>query len=94
MFPLLVPTCPPLTAPDNGDIDCSLGEDGEANPGDTCDFTCDDGFGAVGSSSRTCMNDETWSGTQPRCTQGVLSYCHNRCAYRCKCYQKAQRTES
>ena len=37
----LVSTCPPLTGPDNGDIDCSLGGDGEANPGD---FICDDGL--------------------------------------------------
>ena len=72
MFSLLAPTCPPLTAPANGDIDCSLGDDGQPNPGDTCDFTCDDDFGAVGSSSRVCMNDESWSGTRPRCVQGVL----------------------
>ena len=65
-------TCPQLTAPDNGAIDCSLGGDGEANPGDTCTFTCDDGFGAVGSGSRICTVDGSWSGTQPTCRQGML----------------------
>ena len=67
-------------APNNGDIDCSLGGDGEANPGDTCTYTCDDGFGLDGSGSRTCRNDGSWSGTEPtcRCRRGMLctpSYC-------------------
>ena len=67
----LVPTCPPLTAPDNGDIDCSLGDDGEANPGDTCTFTCDDGYELGGSTSRTCGDDGNWSGTDTTCTRGM-----------------------
>ena len=28
--------CPPLTAPDDGTIDCSLGDDGFATEGDSC----------------------------------------------------------
>ena len=67
----LVPTCPPLTAPDNGMINCSLGGDGEANPGDTCTFTCDDGYELGGSTSRTCGDDGNWSGTDTTCTQGM-----------------------
>ena len=67
-------TCPPLTAPDNGDIDCSLGDDGEANPGDSCDFTCINNFGVVGSASRTCQVDGTWTGTQTSCQTGVLTF--------------------
>ena len=63
-----VPTCPRLTAPANGDIDCSLGDDGETNPGDTCTLTCDDGFDLGGSASRTCMDDETWSGSTTSCS--------------------------
>ncbi|XP_065905188.1 P-selectin-like [Dysidea avara] len=66
-----IPTCPPLTAPDNGDIDCSLGDDGEANPGDTCTFTCDDGYELGGSTSRTCGDDGNWSGTDTTCTRVV-----------------------
>ena len=67
----IVPTCPPLTAPDNGDIDCSLGDNGEANPGDTCTFTCDDGYELGGSTSRTCGDDGRWSGTDTTCTRGM-----------------------
>ena len=66
-----VPACPPLTAPDNGLIDCLLGDDGEANPGDTCTFTCDDGYELGGSTSRTCGDDGSWSGTDTTCTQGM-----------------------
>ena len=67
-----VVTCPPLTAPDNGDIDCSLGDDGEVNPGDTCTFTCDDGYELGGSTSRTCGDDGSWSGNDTTCTTGML----------------------
>jgi len=66
----LVPTCPPLSAPANGRINCSL-ENGEANPGDTCTFTCDDGYELGGSTSRTCGDDGSWSGTDTTCTRGT-----------------------
>ena len=69
-FPQKIVTCPPLTAPDNGDIDCSLGDDGEANPGDTCTFTCDNGHELTGSETRTCQNDGMWSGSEPTCDRG------------------------
>ena len=74
LFLPIVRTCPPLVdAPCNGDINCSLGDDGQPNPGDTCTYTCDDGFGLQeGSTTRTCQNDGTWSGTEPRCRQGIL----------------------
>ena len=73
----IVPTCPPLTVPDDGDIDCSLGDDGEANPGNTCTFTCDDGYELGGSTSRTCGDDGRWSGNDTTCTRGMLPllYC-------------------
>ena len=66
--------CPSLDAPRNGEIDCSLGGDGEANPGDTCTYTCNDGFGLDGDATRTCQKDEMWSGTDPRCRRGILFY--------------------
>ena len=65
---LAVATCPLLTAPDNGAIDCSLGDDGQANPGDTCTFTCNDGFERSGSRRRTCNDDKTWTGSASICT--------------------------
>ena len=49
--------CPQLTAPDNGDIDCSLGDDGQPSLGDTCTFTCDGGHELSGSVSRSCQID-------------------------------------
>ena len=72
LFVSVVPVCPPLTAPDNGDIDCSLGDDGEANPGETCTFTCDDGYQSAGSSIRTCQDDGNWSGTDTTCIEGMI----------------------
>ena len=72
LYVLIVPTCPPLTAPDNGDIDCSLGGDTDANPGDTCTFTCDDGYELGGSTSRTCGDDGSWSGTDTTCIRGIV----------------------
>ena len=68
----LVPTCRPLTAPDNGDIDCSLGGDVEANPGDTCNFTCDDDHVLRGSTTRICQHNGNWSGTNTTCTRGMV----------------------
>ena len=68
--------CPPLTAPDNGDIDCSLGDNGEANPGETCTYSCNTGLGVVGDVSRTCQTDGRWTGRRPSCGRGE-SYCSN-----------------
>jgi len=60
-------SCPLLTAPDNGTIDCTglLFED-------TCTFSCDDGYELTGSENRTCQNDQTWSGIKSMCLQGAL----------------------
>jgi len=60
-------SCPPLTAPDNGDIDCS-GLFFE----DTCTFSCNDGYELTGSENRTCQSDQTWSGTETTCTRGTV----------------------
>ena len=46
-------------------IDCSLGDDGVPDPGETCTVTCDDGY--QGSGPRTCQNDGSWSGTDTIC---------------------------
>jgi len=52
-------------------IACQLGVNEVANPGETCTFTCDDGFTLTGSSTRTCQDDGTWSGTEPMCGTGM-----------------------
>jgi len=67
-------TCPMLMAPDNGMIDCSLGDDGVATDGDTCTVTCNDGFVLRGDATRRCrINGRRirWLGDEARCEPGV-----------------------
>ena len=60
--------CQPLTAPSiNGMIDCTLGDDAVANPGETCSFTCNGGLVLDGDTSRTCQDDGSWSGSDAMC---------------------------
>ena len=71
----IVNTCPTLTAPVNGSIDCSLGDDGLPTNRDTCTFTCDDGYGRDGPSERTCefqSGQIRWSGRNVSCNAGTL----------------------
>ena len=70
-FFLLLGTCPSLTAPNNGMISCSLGSDGVPNPEDTCTYTCDVGYMLTNNvETRTCQNDESWSGSVAVCSRG------------------------
>ena len=48
-------------------IDCTLGNDGVPNPGDTCTFTCDTGYEVTGSGTSTCQSDGSWSSSAPTC---------------------------
>ena len=64
----MITACQPLTVPDNGMINCSLGGDGKPGVGDTCTFTCNDGYELTGSVNRSCQIDGTWSGTETNCT--------------------------
>ncbi|XP_065899226.1 uncharacterized protein [Dysidea avara] len=60
--------CPSLTDPNNGTINCSLGDDGIPSYEDTCSFTCNTGYKLTGSDTRTCQSDENWSGSDTLCT--------------------------
>ena len=74
MLLLIVATCPMLIAPDNGIIDCFLGDDGIATDGDTCTVTCNDGFMLSGDATRRCQIDgrrNRWLGDEARCEPGV-----------------------
>ena len=65
--------CPSLSAPANGNIDCSLGDDNIPTAGDRCTFTCDDGFRLGGSSRRVCQirsGRGRWSGEETTCSRG------------------------
>jgi len=54
---LVLVTCPPLGAPDNGLVTCTLGDNGVITVGDSCWYTCDSSFESQGSATRKCQND-------------------------------------
>ena len=73
-FCVLLVTCLPLSAPDNGMIVCT-GNQFE----DTCTITCNLGYELVGSGITACQSDQTWSGTEAMCIEG-------RCSKHCVIY--------
>ena len=54
--------------PNNGMINCSLGDDTITSYEDTCSFTCNTGYELTGSRERTCQSDGSWSGSPVSCT--------------------------
>ncbi|XP_078621337.1 E-selectin-like [Branchiostoma floridae x Branchiostoma japonicum] len=52
--------CPTLTPPENGAVKSS-------NSYRDVTFKCDPGYKLVGTSTRTCQSDGTWSGGSPTC---------------------------
>ena len=65
--------CPPLTNPNNGVINCSLGDDGFPSYEDTCSFTCNTDYELTGSDTRTCQSNGSWSSTDVMCIRGKES---------------------
>ena len=63
--------CSSLANPDNGIINCSLGDDGVPYNEDTCSFTCYTGYELTGSDTRTCQSDGSWSGSNATCNRGM-----------------------
>ena len=61
--------CLPLANPNNGLINCSLGDDGVPSSEDTCSFTCNTSYQLTGSDTtgRTCQSDGSWSGSDDVC---------------------------
>ncbi|XP_064928384.1 P-selectin isoform X3 [Columba livia] len=59
-------TCPMLSAPDWGLLNCSH-LNGNFTFGSTCAFSCQTGFALMGSESRECTAMGTWTGDTPRC---------------------------
>ena len=51
-------------------ISCLLGDDGVPSYEDTCSFTCNTGYGLIGSDTRTCQSDGSWSGGDATCDGG------------------------
>jgi len=65
-------SCPSLTDPSNGIINCSLGDDGVPSYEDTCNFTCNTGYELTSNDTRTCLSDGNWSGSDDVCSRGTL----------------------
>ena len=63
--------CSFIIAPNNGVINCSLGDDGVTSYEDTCNFTCNTGYELIGSDTRTCQSDRSWSGSNATCNRGM-----------------------
>ena len=61
-------TCLPLNAPDNGMIVCN-GNQFE----DTCTTTCNPGYELTGNGITTCLGNQTWSGTEVMCIEGITT---------------------
>ncbi|KAM9543836.1 P-selectin-like isoform 11-T12 [Guaruba guarouba] len=59
-------TCPVLSAPEWGELNCSHLH-GNFAFGSTCAFSCQTGFALMGSESRECMATGTWTGDTPHC---------------------------
>ena len=55
-------TCPTLPVPVSGTIDFD-----DITIGSVASYSCDEGFELVGSTTRTCQSDGTWSGNDPQC---------------------------
>uniref|UniRef100_A0A8C3E0G7 Uncharacterized protein n=1 Tax=Corvus moneduloides TaxID=1196302 RepID=A0A8C3E0G7_CORMO len=69
-----LPTCPQLAVPLNGRM---LGR--SLRVGHEVHFVCDAGFRLVGSETRACRHNCTWSGTQPFC-RSIDDCSSNPCA--------------
>ena len=64
--------CPLLTDPANGTMNCILRMVDAPVEGDTCSFTCDDGYELTGNAMRTCESSGNWSGDNVTCTRSML----------------------
>ena len=66
----LIVICHSLNKVANGILTCSLGDDGFPSYEDTCSFTCNTGYELLGSDTRTCQSDGSWSGKETNCRRG------------------------
>ena len=55
----------------NGELLCSLRDDGAPSYQDTCSITCNTGYELTGSDTRICQSDGTWSGSADVCRRGM-----------------------
>ena len=60
--------CGSLTTPSNGSVTTSDG----VTTGDSATYSCDPGYQLSGVTTRQCLENEGWNGTQPTCDSGIL----------------------
>ena len=70
---IVTDSCPLLIDPDNGILNCSMGDDGVPSYEDTCSFTCNTGYELTGSDTRTCQSDGSWSDIEAMCRRGTYA---------------------
>ena len=63
--------CSLLNNPENGIINCSLGDNGVPSYEDTCSFKCNTGYELTGSDTRICQSNGSWSGSDGVCGRGT-----------------------
>ena len=69
---MILVSCPPLDNPVNGMINCSLGDDNLTSYKDICSFTCNTGYELIGSDTRTCQSNGSWSSNNSSlCKRGM-----------------------
>ena len=65
---ILLLACLSLKNPSNGTVTCPRGDDAAPSTGDICTYTCNTGYKLIGSHTRTCQSNGSWSGSVPMCT--------------------------
>ena len=63
--------CSSLTDPNNGMMNCSVAGDGTSSYEYTCNFTCNNDYKLIGSDTRTCQSNGSWSGSDVVCKRGT-----------------------
>ena len=66
--------CLSLNDPNNGMINCLLGDDGVPSYEDTCSSTCNTGYELTDTDIRTCQSDGNWSGSDAICQRGSYKF--------------------
>ena len=69
--------CQELLKFDNGNVTCSVGDDGISSYEDTCTVTCNSGYTLTGSDTKMCLSNGSWSSMDTVCERGK-SHCHAR----------------
>ena len=73
-FVFYVVKCPEVPEVDNGNVACSLGDDGVYSYEDTCDVLCNLGYTMTGSDTKRCLSNGSWSGMDTVCERGTNYY--------------------